>query len=129
MPIAFDQLLAQKSMGKLLRDALRPEEARELAFRLTILSIPAGKVSTYSGVAAAAGYPRCHSAVARLLRMNSADHLPRHRVLGVGGEIRVRGPAAEEQLSKLLAEGVGFKGRKVDMKRFEYFIDDAASSS
>jgi len=33
-----------------------------------ILSIPPGKVSTYGGVAAAAGYPRYHRAVAWVLR-------------------------------------------------------------
>ena len=38
------------------------------AFRRIILSIPAGKVSTYGRVAAAAGYPLYHRAVARLLR-------------------------------------------------------------
>jgi methylated-DNA-protein-cysteine methyltransferase related protein len=58
-----------------------------------ILSIPPGRVSTYGGVAAAAGYPRYHRAVARLLRTDPVDQLPWHRVVGAGGEIRLRGAA------------------------------------
>ena len=87
-----------------------------------ILSIPAGKVSTYGRVAAAAGYPRYHRAVARLLRTDPVDQLPWHRVLGVGGEIKLRGAAAKEQRSRLKLEGVRFKGERVDMDRFEHFF-------
>jgi methylated-DNA-protein-cysteine methyltransferase-like protein len=92
--VADDQLSRQQAKRRLLRDASRPEELRDLAFRRMILSIPAGKVSTYGGVAAAAGYPRYHRAVARLLRTDPVDQLPWHRVLGAGGEIKLRGAAA-----------------------------------
>jgi methylated-DNA-protein-cysteine methyltransferase-like protein len=85
-----------------------------------IFSIPAGKVSTYGRVAAAAGYPRYHRAVARLLRTDPADQLPWHRVLGAGGEIKLRGAAAHEQRARLKLEGVQFAGKRVDMDRFEH---------
>jgi methylated-DNA-protein-cysteine methyltransferase-like protein len=87
-----------------------------------ILSIPAGKVSTYGGVAAAAGYPRYHRAVARLLRTDAVDQLPWHRVLGAGGEIKLRGAAASEQRARLELEGVQFDGQRVDMERFEFSL-------
>lgn len=85
-----------------------------------ILSIPAGKVSSYGAVAAAAGYPRYHRAVARLLRTAPADHLPWHRVVGAGGEIKLPGAAASEQRSRLRLEGVEFEGKRVAMNRFEH---------
>lgn len=99
---------------------MRPNEPRDIAFRRMILSIPAGKVSTYGGVAAAAGYPRYHRAVARLLRTENVDRLPWHRVVGAGGHIKLRGIAAREQRARLELEGVGFSGSRVDMERFEH---------
>ncbi len=120
--IAFDQLSSQRTKRGLLRDTARPEEQRDHAFRLMILSIPAGKVSTYGKVATAAGYPRYHRAVARLLRTNLPYQLPWHRVLGAGGEIKLRGAAAQEQRARLKMEGVKFKGERVDMERFEHSL-------
>jgi methylated-DNA-protein-cysteine methyltransferase related protein len=117
-----DQLSAERAKRGLLRDALRSNELRDIAFRRMILSIPPGKVSTYGGVAAAAGYPRYHRAVARLLRMDPADQLPWHRVLGAGGEIKLRGAAAHEQRARLKLEGVQFEGKRVDMDRFEHSL-------
>lgn len=102
------------------RDASELDEPRDLAFRRTILSIPSGKVSTYGRVAAAAGYPRLHRAVARLLRTDPPDFLPWHRVLGAGGEIKLNGTAAREQRARLKLEGVKFKREKVDMEQFEH---------
>jgi alkylated DNA nucleotide flippase Atl1 len=46
--------------------------------------------------------------------------LPWHRVLGAGGEIKLRGDSAIEQRLRLEAEGVAFRGRRVDMKRHEF---------
>lgn len=118
--IADDQLSINQAKRRLLRDALRPEEQRDLAFRRMILSIPVGKVSTYGSVAAAAGYPRYHRTVARLLRTDPPDQLPWHRVLGAGGEIKLRGAAEHEQRARLRLEGVKFRGERVDMERFEH---------
>lgn len=120
--VAFDQLSIEKSKRRLLRDALRPNELRDIAFRHMILSIPPGKVSTYGAVAAAAGYPRYHRAVARLLRVDPVDSLPWHRVLGAGGQIKLHGAAANEQRARLKLEGVRFNGKRVDMETCEYLM-------
>jgi methylated-DNA-protein-cysteine methyltransferase related protein len=104
----------------ILRDGLRPNADRDDAFRRIILSIPPGKVSTYGKVAAAAGYPLYHRAVARLLRTDTPDSLPWHRVLGAGGQIKLRAGAALEQRRRLRMEDVKFNGARVDMDRFEY---------
>ncbi|RXS98251.1 cysteine methyltransferase [Silvibacterium dinghuense] len=87
-----------------------------------IFAIPAGKVSTYGKVAAAAGYPQYHRAVARLLRTELPDQLPWHRVLGAGGEIKLDGAAALEQRARLRAEGVRFHGERVDMEKHEHLF-------
>jgi methylated-DNA-protein-cysteine methyltransferase-like protein len=118
----LEQLSTERAKRGLLRDALRRNEQRDIAFRRMILSIPPGKVSTYGSVAAAAGYPRYHRAVARLLRTDPIDQLPWHRVVGVGGEVKLRGAAAHEQRARLKLEGVQFNGKRVDMEHFEYSI-------
>jgi len=119
---ALDQLSVERSKRRLLLDALQPNEQRDLAFRRMILSIPPGRVSTYGAVAAAAGYPRYHRAVAHLLRTDPVDQLPWHRVVGAGGDIRLRGPAAHEQRARLKLEGVQFNGKRVNMIHFEHRI-------
>lgn len=117
--LAFDQASIQKAKRRVLRDAATANEDRDRAFQKMILSIPPGKVSTYGHVAAAAGYPLYHRAVARLLRTELPDQLPWHRVVGAGGEIKLPGTAAREQRARLRAEGVGFRGSRVDMDKFE----------
>ena len=92
---------------------------REDAIRRVIQSIPPGTVSTYAKVAAAAGYPGYHRQVVQLLR-REGDGMPWHRVLGAGGEIRTRGPAAETQRHLLELEGVEFRGNRVNMDLHEY---------
>jgi len=113
---------ASKVRRAILRDGLRANELRDEAFRRIIFSIPAGKVSTYGKVAAAAGYPLYHRAVARLLRVDPPDSLPWHRVLGAGGEIKLKHDAAMEQRRRLRMEGVRFSGKRVDMEQFEYAL-------
>ena len=115
--------MMERGKRALLRDGLRKNEERDVAFRRMILAIPAGKVSTYGAVAAAAGYPRYHRAVARLLRLDPVDQLPWHRVLGAGGEIKLRGAAAHEQRARLMLEGVAFNGKRVDMGRFAHAFE------
>ena len=117
--IGFDKALALKAKRHLLRSAAKPSDERDRAFRKIILSIPSGKVSTYGRVAAAAGYPLYHRAVARLLRTELADQLPWHRVVGAGGEIKLPGEAAGEQRARLRLEGVGFRGNRIEMEHFE----------
>jgi len=83
-----------------------------------IRAIPRGKVATYGGVAKMAGYPGAARMVARILRRSYG--LPWQRVLGAGGAIKLAGDSAIEQRLRLEAEGVRFRGRKVDMKAHEY---------
>src|SRR5580693_3697083 len=85
---------------------------------VTIQKVPRGKVSTYGAIARAAGFPGAARQVARTLRHSFG--LPWQRVVGAGGEIRLRGDSAIEQRLRLEAEGVAFRGRRVDMKRFEF---------
>ena len=84
----------------------------------TIRKIPRGKVSTYGAVARAAGFPGAARRVAWTLHRSFG--LPWHRVLGAGGEIKLRGDWAVEQRLRLEAEGVAFRGRRVDMRRHEF---------
>jgi methylated-DNA-protein-cysteine methyltransferase-like protein len=84
----------------------------------TIRSIPRGRVSTYGAVAKAAGFPGAARQVAAALR--GAVGLPWQRVLGAGGAIKLRGDYAFEQRFRLEAEGVTFRGRRVDMKLHEH---------
>jgi len=83
-----------------------------------IRAIPRGKVLTYGGVAQAAGYPGRSRMVARILQRGFG--LPWQRVLGAGGEIKLRGDSGAEQRFRLQVEGVRFRGRKVDMKACEW---------
>jgi methylated-DNA-protein-cysteine methyltransferase-like protein len=83
-----------------------------------VRKIPRGKVSSYGAVARAAGHPGAARQVVGVLR--SAFGLPWQRVLGAGGEIKLRGDSAIEQRLRLEAEGVVFRGRRVYMKRHEF---------
>jgi methylated-DNA-protein-cysteine methyltransferase-like protein len=110
-----------KLKRQLIKSGMRPNDDRDAAFRRVIRSIPKGKVSTYGKVAAAAGYPLYHRAVARLLRVEPHT-LPWHRVVGVGGEIKVRGEGTAEQRLRLQMEGVKVSGKHVDMEKYEHFL-------
>lgn len=83
-----------------------------------IRAIPRGYVSTYGAVAKAAGSPRAPRLVAQVLRRSVG--LPWHRVLGAGGLIKLTGEHALEQRFRLQAEGVTFRGRRVNMKQHEF---------
>jgi methylated-DNA-protein-cysteine methyltransferase-like protein len=121
---------AQKSIKKSINKKMRlyesmpdqsssdPTSRTRMRIEAAIRSIPKGKVSTYGAVARAAGLPRGARQVARVLHRGFG--LPWQRVLGAGGEIKLRGDSAVEQRLRLEAEGVRFRGRKVDMKSFEF---------
>lgn len=95
-------------------------EQRDTAFRKAIRQIPKGKVATYSQVAAAAGYPMYHRQVAQLLHRSPAGSLPWQRVVGAGGEIKLRYEAGQEQRMRLQMEGVQFRGKRVDMVEHQH---------
>ena len=94
-------------------------EARDAAFAKAIRSISKGKVATYGQVAAAAGYPLYHRHVAQLLRRTHTG-LPWQRVVGAGGEIKLKFEAGMEQRMRLEMEGVKFRGKRVDMAEHQY---------
>jgi methylated-DNA-protein-cysteine methyltransferase-like protein len=100
--------------------ASRKEEKSPLvnAIANAIRNVPRGQVSTYGAIAKAAGYPRNARHVARVLRQ--VGGLPWQRILGSGGRISLRGEAALEQRFLLEAEGVRFRGRRVDLAVFEH---------
>jgi len=87
--------------------------------RRVILQIPRGMVATYAQVAAAAGFPLYHRQVVQLLR-RSGDSLPWQRVVGAGGQIRLKRDMAQEQRMRLEMEGVKFRGRRVAMEDHQH---------
>ncbi len=76
-------------------------------------------MATYGQVAAAAGYPLYHRQVVQILN-KSGGSLPWHRVLGSGGEIRLKLDMAHEQRVRLEMEGVRFRGKRVDMAAHQH---------
>jgi methylated-DNA-protein-cysteine methyltransferase-like protein len=97
-----------------------PDQSSKMRMRIeaAIRRIPKGKVSTYGAVGRAAGFPGAARRVAKVL--HRGFELPWQRVLGAGGEIKLRGDSAIEQRLRLESEGVRFRGRKVDMKAHEF---------
>jgi methylated-DNA-protein-cysteine methyltransferase related protein len=94
--------------------------AMRLRIERAIRAIPRGKVSTYGGIARAAGFPGAARQVAAILRRGFG--LPWQRVLGAGGAIKLTGDSAMEQRLRLEAEGVRFRGLRVDMKAHEWKV-------
>src|SRR6202158_6260318 len=101
-------------------DKSDPDRAGVMRLRIerAIRAIPRGKVSTYGGIAQAAGFPGAARQVAAILRRGFG--LPWQRVLGAGGQIKLTGDSAIEQRLRLEAEGARFRGRRVDMKQCEF---------
>jgi methylated-DNA-protein-cysteine methyltransferase related protein len=83
--------------------------------------IPRGRVSAYGAIAEVAGLPRRARLVGTVLRHTPASRdLPWFRVINSSG--RISFPAGSDayarQKKKLEAEGVIFRGDRVDMKRY-----------
>ena len=110
-------LTPQEASRRLMR---APKSARrDSAMRQAIRRIPRGKVATYGQVAAAAGYPLYHRHVAQLLQ-REGNRLPWQRVVGAGGEIKLKFEAGLEQRTRLELEGVRFRGKRVDMAEHQH---------
>lgn len=117
----LDPLLSPQDLKRrLLKDGLRKNDLRDEAFRRVIRSVPKGRVSTYGKVAAAAGYPMYHRAVAKLLQTEPPNSVPWQRIVGAGGVIKLRGDAAAEQRLRLKNEGVVVRGNRIDMAEYEH---------
>ena len=86
----------------------------------TVRKIPRGRVCSYGGVARAAGHPGAARQVVWALHSPTATGLPWHRVVGAGGHIRLPGESGLEQRFRLEAEGVSFRGNRVDMDKHEW---------
>src|ERR1043166_6615183 len=86
-----------------------------------VRTIPRGRVATYGQIASLLGTPRGARAVGWALRALPADaarRVPWHRVVGAGGRISYRsGPGPDLQRKRLRAEGVRFRGERVDVTR------------
>jgi methylated-DNA-protein-cysteine methyltransferase related protein len=88
-----------------------------------IRAVPQGRVSSYGAIAKAAGHPGAARQVVAVLR--TAFDLPWHRIVGSGGAIKLRGDSALEQRFRLEAEGVTFRGRRVNMRLHEFRLPKA----
>lgn len=123
-PDWMDQVV-KKGRGKASSQAKRSlgsDRSGEMRIRIeaAIRRIPKGKVSTYGAIGRAAGFAGAARLVASVLHRGYG--LPWQRVLGAGGEIKLRGDSAIEQRLRLEAEGVRFRGRRVDMKLCEWKV-------
>ena len=92
-----------------------------------IRKVPRGYVSTYGAIARAAGFPGAARQV--VWTLHSTAGLPWQRIVGAGGEIKLRGESAFEQRFRLEAEGVTFRGRRVNMRVHEFTFAAARKKS
>jgi len=118
MPVRKPRRLTAREAARRLLRAPRTA-SHDAAIRRTIRQIPRGKVATYGQVAAAAGYPLYHRHVAQLLRAEG-NTLPWQRVVGAGGQIKLKFEAGLEQRTRLEMEGVRFRGKRVDMGEHQH---------
>jgi methylated-DNA-protein-cysteine methyltransferase related protein len=114
---AKKKVTAKEVARKLLRAP--KSQLRDQAIRRAVRQIPRGKVATYGQVAAAAGYPLYHRQVVQVLN-KAGGSLPWQRVVGAGGQIKLRYGAAQEQRMRLQMEGVRFRGKRVDLAEHQH---------
>jgi methylated-DNA-protein-cysteine methyltransferase related protein len=81
-----------------------------------VRAIPAGFVATYGDISP--GAPRRAGAI---LARADEPGLPWHRVVRADGSLAV----GERQRKMLEAEGVPFRGRRVDLRAAWFAVDDA----
>ncbi len=85
----------------------------------TVERIPKGKVAAYGTIARLSGFPgQPRLAGYALFNLPDGIDIPWQRVINARGEISLPGKRGDEQRRLLEAEGVVFKGNRVDMKRF-----------
>ena len=89
----------------------------------TVKKIPRGKVATYGQVAELAGLEGHARQVGYALHnLPGGSDVPWHRVINAKGEISPRSAGDSHELQRMLleAEGVGFVGDRVELKRFRW---------
>jgi len=92
--------------------------------RALLLSIPAGRVTTYRALAEALGDPGAAPFIAQWLSSSEAEDLPVHRVVHASGAVgRAWGGTQDEAAAKLAREGVRVVGSRVDPLA-RYFVWD-----
>ncbi len=89
-------------------------------------AIPYGKVATYGQIAKLAGLGRAARFVGTCMKnLPKNTRLPWHRVINAKGQLSF--PFDSEgylqQKQRLMAEGIGFSGRKIDVTRFAWKTD------
>lgn len=102
-------------------DARPVADSRREAFRQVLAAIPPGRVCSYGRLAQLAGLGRGARLAGRWLSQLPDDtSLPWHRVLDSQGRLSLPAdhPAAQEQLQRLLDEGVVVRNRRVNMARY-----------
>jgi len=113
--------------NKRVRPSRPPTDAERIL--AAVKRIPRGRVSTYGNIAEVAGLPRRARLVGTVLRQTPASKdLPWFRVINSSGRISL--PAGSDaygtQRRKLEAEGVIFRGDRVDMQRYGWPPRDQA---
>ena len=95
-----------------------------------VREIPRGRVATYGQIASMLGVPRGARAVGWALRAlppAASRRVPWHRVVGFAGRIALRdGSGMQVQRQRLRAEGVPFRGGRVDLSRCGLVASDSA---
>jgi methylated-DNA-protein-cysteine methyltransferase-like protein len=88
----------------------------------TVDAIPRGRVATYGQVASEAGLPRRARRVGRVLaELEPGSSIPWHRVVAASGRVAARDlRGVREQKRRLAAEGVAFRGGRVDLARHRW---------
>jgi len=98
---------------------MRKEKSFVEKVRMATARIPRGKVATYGQIAWMAGRPRAPRAVGMIMSKNKdGEKVPCHRVVASNGALTgygMGGIGIKKQ--KLLAEGVAFKGPRVDLDK------------
>lgn len=81
--------------------------------------IPPGRVAAYGDVAELAGRPGAARAVGNIMSGCSPD-VPAHRVIAAGGRLGGYGGREHFKRSLLIAEGVQFRGLRVDLDQHQW---------
>ncbi len=94
----------------------------ELIWR-TVKKIPPGRVATYGQIAELAGLDGHARQVGYALHnLPEQSDVPWHRVINARGEISPRSAGDSHELQRMLleAEGLEFRGDRVDLKRYRW---------
>ncbi len=102
------------------RDSDAANEAERII--AAVKRIPRGRVSTYGAIADVAGLPRRARLVGTVLKQTTARGVPWFRVINAAG--RISFPAGSDayrlQKKKLEAEGIVFRGDRVELQRYAW---------